>query len=64
MPGKTPIVDVHSHVLPRPLIEAIAALVEENPLAMLDQLTGLSNQQRDLIHGLNALALIGEAPKA
>ena len=33
---------------------------EENPLGMLEQLTGLTNQQRDLIHGLNALELLGE----
>jgi aminocarboxymuconate-semialdehyde decarboxylase len=33
---------------------------EEHPLDMLEQLTGLSHQQRDMIHGLNALALIGE----
>jgi len=33
---------------------------EEDPLGMLDQLSGLSNQQRDMIHGLNALSLLGE----
>ncbi|MBC7781502.1 MAG: amidohydrolase [Proteobacteria bacterium] len=36
---------------------------EEDPLGMLEQLTGLSNAQRDQIHGLNALALLGETPR-
>jgi hypothetical protein len=27
---------------------------------MLEQLAGPTNQQRDLIHGLNALELLGE----
>jgi aminocarboxymuconate-semialdehyde decarboxylase len=33
---------------------------EEAPLAMLDELTGLSEEQRDRIRGLNALQLLGE----
>ncbi len=90
MTRNTSVIDMHSHVLPKPLIEAIAArprehdievvraplecgylvdrvgtdapcdMGEENPLGMLEQLTGLTNQQRDLIHGSNALALLGE----
>jgi aminocarboxymuconate-semialdehyde decarboxylase len=36
-------------------------LGEENPLGMLDSLPGLTAEQRELIHGRNALALIGEA---
>jgi hypothetical protein len=81
--GNTPVLDVHSKALPKPLVDAIAArpreydievgadrvLVgtdapcdrgEENPLGMLEQLAGPTNQQRDMIRGLNALELLGE----
>jgi hypothetical protein len=81
--GNTPVIDVHSQALPKPMVDAIAAQPreydievgahrvwtgtdtpcdrgEENPPGMLEQLTGPTNQQRDLIHGLNALELLGE----
>jgi aminocarboxymuconate-semialdehyde decarboxylase len=35
-------------------------MAEDNPLAMIDALTGLTAQQRDRILGLNALELLGE----
>jgi hypothetical protein len=81
--GNTPVIDVHSLALPKPLVDAITARPreydvdvgadrvlagtdapcdsgDENPLGMLQQLTGPTNQQRDLIHRLNALELLGE----
>jgi aminocarboxymuconate-semialdehyde decarboxylase len=33
---------------------------EENPLARIDTVTGLSGADRDRVLGLNALALLGE----
>ncbi|MCE2950147.1 MAG: hypothetical protein ACK515_02885 [bacterium] len=33
---------------------------EQNPPGMLQQLTGLTNQQRGHIHGTDALELLGE----
>ena len=36
-------------------------MAEENPLAMISSLPGLSDRQREQILGLNALALLGEA---
>jgi aminocarboxymuconate-semialdehyde decarboxylase len=35
-------------------------MAEDNPLAMINALTGLTGQQRDRILGLNALELLGE----
>jgi aminocarboxymuconate-semialdehyde decarboxylase len=36
-------------------------MAEENPVAMIEALTGLSEREREQILGLNALALLGEA---
>jgi hypothetical protein len=78
MTGKVNRIDVHSHVLPRELIELIRRnprdyqmcvegtdapfdMADDDPLAMIDAVPGLSAEQRDRIFGLNALELLGEA---
>jgi hypothetical protein len=35
-------------------------MAEDDPIAMIDAVEGLSAEQRDRIYGLNALELLGE----
>jgi predicted TIM-barrel fold metal-dependent hydrolase len=35
-------------------------MAEEDPVAMIDEVPGLTDEQRDRILGLNALELLGE----